>query len=109
MFEIIKKGMVFKGFLTEKERLQSYLEEQSKHMTTDDNNESNYNTNDNKRTSNNFSSKYTHVQPQMRFKPRTELERISDAINYYSYGRVNKDLVNKQLLKLDLNLLGNGI
>lgn len=39
----------------------------------------------------------------MRFKPRTDLERIYDSINSYSYGRINKDIINKQLKSLDLN------
>jgi hypothetical protein len=39
----------------------------------------------------------------MRFKPRTDLERIYDSINSYSYGRINKDIINKQLKSLELN------
>lgn len=38
----------------------------------------------------------------MRFKPRTDLERIFDAINDYSYGKINKKIVNRQLKNLEL-------
>lgn len=41
----------------------------------------------------------------MRFKPRTDLERIYEAINGYSFGRVNRDIVEKQLKSLDLNYM----
>ena len=39
-------------------------------------------------------------QPIMRFKPRTDLERIYDTINSVYYGSVKKDLVNKQIKNL---------
>ena len=38
----------------------------------------------------------------MRFKPRTDLERIYETINSISFGSVKKDGVNKQLKKLNL-------
>jgi hypothetical protein len=41
----------------------------------------------------------------MRFKPRTDLERIFEAINEYSYGRVNKEIIDKQLKALELNYM----
>jgi hypothetical protein len=40
----------------------------------------------------------------MRFKARTDLERIFDTINSYSFGRINRDIINKQLKSLDLNV-----
>lgn len=40
----------------------------------------------------------------MRFKARTDLERIFDTINQYSYGKVSKEIINKQLKSLDLNV-----
>lgn len=39
----------------------------------------------------------------MRFKPRTELERIVDALNHYNYNKKNTEIVKKQIKKLDLN------
>jgi hypothetical protein len=41
-------------------------------------------------------------QPIMRFRPRTDLERIYYTINSFSYGKVSKDAVNEQMKKLEL-------
>lgn len=99
-----RKGFIFKGFVTEKERIEQYLAEKNKYLELEQKiNEKSLNNNSPKKNSSKYSSKYTYIQPQMRYKPRTELERIFDAINEYSYGRVSKDLINKQLRKLDLN------
>ena len=38
----------------------------------------------------------------MRFKPRTDLERVYDIINGYKYGSARKDILNKQLKNIDL-------
>ena len=43
----------------------------------------------------------------MRFKPRTDLERVYDIVNGYKYGRVRKEILNKQLKNLDLNKYKN--
>lgn len=42
-------------------------------------------------------------QPEMRYKPRTDLERIFDTVNNNNYGRVNKSIVYNQLKGLELN------
>ena len=42
------------------------------------------------------------IQPEMRFKPRTDLERVYDIINGYKYGSARKDILNKQLKNIDL-------
>jgi len=42
------------------------------------------------------------IQPNMRFRARTDLERIYDAVNGYSLGRASKWIINKQLKELDL-------
>jgi hypothetical protein len=44
------------------------------------------------------------IQPQMRYKPRTDLERIYEEINKNSFGAVNKHIVDRQLKGLDLNV-----
>ena len=38
----------------------------------------------------------------MKFKPRTDLERIFDTINLNYFGRINKNLINEQLKSLGL-------
>ena len=42
------------------------------------------------------------MQPEMRFKPRTDLERVYDIVNGYKYGQAKKEILDKQLQKLDL-------
>lgn len=44
------------------------------------------------------------MQPQMRFKPRTDLERVFDIINENKYGQAEKekDVLDKQLRNIDL-------
>lgn len=42
------------------------------------------------------------IQPSMRYKPRTDLERIYDEISKYNYGNVNKKILINQLKGLDL-------
>lgn len=42
-------------------------------------------------------------QPAMRYKARTDLERIYDSVNEYSYGKISKNIINEQLNKLNLN------
>ena len=47
------------------------------------------------------------IQPEMRFKPRTDLERVYDMVNGYKYGLARKDVLDKQLKNLDLNKYKN--
>lgn len=45
------------------------------------------------------------IQPIMRFKPRLDLERILDEVNKHNYGRADRSILDKQLLKFDSNNL----
>lgn len=47
------------------------------------------------------------LQPRMKFNHRSELERITEAINKYSYGKVDVDLINKQLTQIPVLKLKN--
>ena len=40
----------------------------------------------------------------MRYKPRTDLERIIETVNTQTYGRIGKSILNKQLKQLELNI-----
>ena len=40
----------------------------------------------------------------MRFKPRTDLERIYDSVNLNYYGKIDQGVINRQLKQLDLNV-----
>lgn len=42
------------------------------------------------------------MQPQMRFKPRTDLERIYDSLKGYHYDQLEREIIEKQLRNLDL-------
>ena len=44
------------------------------------------------------------LQPEMRFKPRTDLERIFDTLSSSpSFGNINHKILDKHLSKLNLN------
>ena len=43
-----------------------------------------------------------YLQPIMKFKPRTDLERIFDTINLNYFGKIDKNLINEQLRSLGL-------
>ena len=42
------------------------------------------------------------IQPQMRFKPRTDLERVYDTLNGYQYSENEKQVIERQLRKINL-------
>ena len=42
------------------------------------------------------------IQPEMRFKPRTDLERVYDMVNGYKYGSARRDVLDKQLKNMGL-------
>lgn len=103
-----KKGFQFKSFQTEKERVQEYLQQKDTIY-----NKSNirqlqlYSPGDTKKEPKHIeydSPNNSIMQPSMRFKARTDLERIFETINNYSYGRADKELVQKQLRNLELNV-----
>ena len=98
------KKFSFKKYLTEKERLKQYFE-QRKHFGEVYDDKGNL-------ISRHFPEKKvkkTHTivyeQPRMRFKPRTELERIVDSINDYNYGKINNDLIRKQFKSIEMALM----
>jgi len=43
------------------------------------------------------------MQPSMRYKARTDLERIFDVINNYSFGKANRKIIINQLKQLELS------
>jgi len=90
----------FRKYKTDKERLEDLLRvkaENQKHVDFLKEKE-----NVNQENPKNY---YSIVQPTMRYKPRTDIERIYCTVNEYSYGKISKDIVNDQLSKLDLNNL----
>ncbi len=96
-----KKGFIFTTFKTEKQRVEELLKEKEIEnenlKTTSDFNDSKI-----RSSSRLDTSSPEFQQPSMRFKARTDLERIVDAVNSYSFGRANYDIIHKQLKELDL-------
>ncbi len=68
--------------------------DKDKDKDSDNNHQSNYNSDD----------EAAIVQPQMRFKARTDLERIYESINRNSYGSANKSVLDRQLQNLGLGV-----
>ena len=48
------------------------------------------------------SKKNTIFQPTMRYKPRTDLERVYDILNGYNYNQASRDIIERQLKSINL-------
>ena len=112
-----KENIKLKPFVTDKLRVEKFLESKKKENDI---------INKNKRKNKNFyeidddeeknkNSEYydkfgekekmqkdKYLQPIMKFRPRTDLERIFDTINLNYFGKISKNLVNVQLKSLGL-------
>lgn len=88
------KGMIFKTFKTEKQRIEEYLK--NIQFTKEFNKKAQQKI-DLEKMKNNKG----FIQPKMRYKARTDLERIFDVVNQNSYGAMNKNILNKNLMNLD--------
>jgi hypothetical protein len=119
-----KKGNIkLKPFVTDKARIEKYLkshhEEHEKYnknkisIECEDNNLNINNRNGqrsisekplikNNSKTNSTTNMEKYLQPIMKFKPRTDLERIFDAINLNYYGKIDRNLINEQLKSLGL-------
>ena len=53
-------------------------------------------------TSNLLAKKSVISQPTMRYKPRTDLERVYDVLNGYNYDKVSCDIIDRQLKSINL-------
>ena len=120
---VTDKTRVEKYLKTHQEEHEKYKKlKKNNFMSIDDNNNNNNNTNYNLTTNNNqndqrccsennlknrtnsFSSTNMekYLQPIMKFKPRTDLERIFDSINLNYYGKIDRNVINEQLKSLGL-------
>ena len=50
----------------------------------------------------NNKSDYLISQPTMRYKPRTDLERVYDVLNGYNYNEKSRDIIERQLKSINL-------
>ena len=48
-------------------------------------------------------NKIIFEQPEMRFKPRTDLERIVETINKYTYNSKNNKIIQEQIKRMNIN------
>lgn len=110
------KGFVFKKFKTERQRIEELMEERetiyikenmlqlalAERKLALEYGHNNSGNNSSRRENSNIGTNI--IQPTMRFKARTDLERIFDSINLNSYGRVDREILEKQLRNLELNV-----
>ena len=114
-----KQNIKLKPFVTDKVRIEKYLKlKQKENEIINKNKRKNKNDNldtfsenddENAKTQYIFINKNSdknetdnYLQPIMKFKPRTDLERIFDAVNLNYFGKVDKNLINEQLKSLGL-------
>ncbi len=83
------KGIILKGYKTEKMRVEEHLRNINFYYPYDDKLKESLKTDDLNSTNN----KLTIKQPEMRFKPRTDLERIFDEINKNSFRKLDKNII----------------
>lgn len=113
-----KKNIKLKPFVTDKIRVEKYLK--SKQIEDEIINKNIQSTKKNKnfsqhgeypKTKSSFFNENkekinidieNYLQPIMKFKPRTDLERIFDTVNSNYFGKISKNLVNEQLKSLGL-------
>jgi hypothetical protein len=94
-------GFVLKGFKTEKQRIEDYLDEKNYGYIDKREKEFikflNSKNNDKSVKSPKKQKESIIVQPSMRFKARSDLERIYDTNNDYNLGRVDRKIIDKHL------------
>ena len=84
------KGMILKGFKTEKTRVEEHLRNINFYYQTEE-----------KSSEPKESDQIKMKQPVLRFKPRTDLERIFEEINKNSFRKVDKNIINEQIKTID--------
>jgi hypothetical protein len=107
-----KRGFIFTTYKTEKQRIEEYLKEKDTinakinliQNKNNNYNDSHHNNNDSPPSNSKDKTKPSLAQPSMRFKARTDLERIAETVNKYNFGRADYHIINKQLKNLELNI-----
>lgn len=95
-----RKGIILKGYKTEKMRIEEHLRNINFYYPHDDKTQRDLI--DSKNEDPSSYCKITIKQPEMRFKPRTDLERVFDEINKNSFRKIDKNIIDKQLKTLDM-------
>ena len=102
-----KENIKLKPFMTDKMRIEKFLESKKKENDfINKKHKKNIMMSDieekNKFEEKEKEKKDNYLQPTMKFRPRTDLERIFDTINLNYFGKISKNLVNEQLKSLGL-------
>ena len=102
-----KENIKLKPFMTDKMRIEKFLESKKKENDfINKKHKKNIMMSDieekNKFEEKEKAKKDNYLQPTMKFRPRTDLERIFDTINLNYFGKISKNLVNEQLKSLGL-------
>jgi len=95
------KGIILKGYKTEKMRIEEHLRNINFYYPQEE--KVKETSNDKIEDLNNSYNKCMIKQPEMRFKPRTDLERIFDEINKNSFRKLDKNIIERQLKTLEIN------
>ena len=75
----------------------------SKYTNSINNNYSRFSISNPDYMNNNLQSRKSIIsQPTMRYKPRTDLERVYDVLNGYNYDKVSRDIIERQLKSINL-------
>lgn len=85
------KGMILKGFKTEKTRVEEHLRNINFYYPQEQE----------KSLSPTKEESVKMKQPVLRFKPRTDLERIFEEINKNSFRKLDKNIIEKQIKTID--------
>jgi hypothetical protein len=88
-----RHGFILKGYKTDKERINDYLRERNDGAVSPNETKHSFN----------LIRKTTLIQPTMRFKPRSDIERIFDINNERDIGRIDRKIIDRHLHALGLN------
>jgi hypothetical protein len=96
-----RHGIILKGFKTEKQRIEDYLNERKYGYISNKKKKEFVKILTSTKTDRSVISPKEKsnilIQPSMRFKPRSDLERIYDTNNDYYNGRVDRKMIEKHL------------
>ena len=90
-----KENFKLKPFETDKSRVEKYLKNHQEDHKKYDLEKLKKNTKENKEKNN-------YLQPIMKFKARTDLERIVDTVNSNYFGKIDRNIIKNQLRSLGL-------
>jgi hypothetical protein len=97
------KGIILKGYKTEKMRIEEHLRNINFSYQKKEEKKNEDHQNSKSGNLNITSNGVTIKQPEMRYKPRTDLERIFDEINKNSFRKLDKNIIEQQFKNIEMN------